>query len=92
MNEKGEVQLVQFIGKSGGFDNTPANRQRLRFKVEIVGLNGASRPGDPSAPYGYAEEVYSMKLASDWAEFTGWPIVRYEEKKREVTERIRLAP
>lgn len=81
IEEGGEIQIIQYRGKTGGF----ALEIKDLWKVKILGLNDAEYPLIDSV----VDKKDAVDLANYWSELVGFPVVEYHTKYTTTTELIK---
>ena len=69
----GEVQLIQFKGKNGGF----AVNETTLYRVQILGVDANTHTIEPKL----AGKSDAVQIAERWASLTGFPLKRYKDVK-----------
>lgn len=69
-----EIHVIKYMGRTGGFDS----KDSVRYRVELVGVKGQFLVLTDN--WGTYKER-AERIAKDWVELVGWPIVYLEEVK-----------
>lgn len=70
------IRIVEFMGLNSGFAREPS----LLYRPELVGPGGVRNISDFMAEGKYSKKGYAVRVAKDWAEVIGCPVVDAREE------------